>query len=138
MVLHAHWTPKTHTVKAYQTKDAMENGADALHTWQNVPHGTAVTNPPADPLNGQYTFVGWFYISDTGEEKAFDFSMPVNRDLNLYAKWSSNTLMTYTVKYELADGTQIAPPTTGSALAGSTKTFNAKTGTELNEDYQSG
>ena len=44
----------------------MENGADALHTWQNVPHGTAVTNPPADPVNGQYTFVGWFYISDTG------------------------------------------------------------------------
>lgn len=64
--------------------------------------------------------------------------MPVNRDLNLYAKWSSNTLMTYTVKYELKDGTQIAPPTTGSALAGSTKTFNAKTGTELNEVYQSG
>ena len=138
VILYAKWTPKTHTVKAYQTKDAMENGADALHTWQNVPHGTAVTNPPADPLNGQYTFVGWFYISDTGEEKAFDFSMPVNRDLNLYAKWSSNTLMTYTVKYELANGTQIAPPTTGSALAGSTKTFNAKTGTELNEDYQSG
>lgn len=138
VILYAKWTPKTHTVKAYQTKDAMENGADALHTWQNVPHGTAVTNPPADPLNGQYTFVGWFYISDTGEEKAFDFSMPVNRDLNLYAKWSSNTLMTYTVKYELADGRQIAPPTTGSALAGSTKTFNAKTGTELNEGYQSG
>ena len=138
VILYAKWTPKTHTVKAYQTKDAMENGADALHTWQNVPHGTAVTNPPADPLNGQYTFVGWFYISDTGEEKAFDFSMPVNRDLNLYAKWSSNTLMTYTVNYELADGTQIAPTTTGSALAGSTKTFNAKTGTELNEGYQSG
>ena len=138
VILYAKWTPKTHTVKAYQTKDAMENGADALHTWQNVPHGTAVTNPPADPLNGQYTFVGWFYISDTGEEKAFDFSMPVNRDLNLYAKWSSNTLMTYTVKYELADGTKIAAPTTGSALAGSTKTFNAKTGTELNEGYQSG
>lgn len=138
VILYAKWTPKTHTVKAYQTKDAMENGADALHTCQNVPHGTAVTNPPADPLNGQYTFVGWFYISDTGEEKAFDFSMPVNRDLNLYAKWSSNTLMTYTVKYELADGTKIAAPTTGSALAGSTKTFNAKTGTELNEDYQSG
>ncbi len=138
VILYAKWTPKTHTVKTYQTKDAMENGADALHTWQNVPHGTAVTNPPADPLNGQYTFVGWFYISDTGEEKAFDFSMPVNRDLNLYAKWSSNTLMTYTVKYELADGTKIAAPTTGSALAGSTKTFNAKTGTELNEDYQSG
>ncbi len=138
VILYAKWTPKTHTVKAYQTKDALENGEDALYTYDNVPHGTTVTSTPADPTNGGYTFVGWFYISDTGEEKAFTFSMPVNRDLNLYAKWSSNTLMTYTVKYELENGTEIAPPTTGSALAGTTKTFNAKTGTELNEGYQSG
>ena len=138
VILYAKWVPKTHTVKAYQTKDAIENGEDALYTYDNVPHGTTVTSTPADPTNGGYTFVGWFYISDTGEEKAYNFSMPVNRDLNLYAKWSSNTLMTYTVKYELENGTEIAPPTTGSALAGTTKTFNAKTGTELNEGYQSG
>ena len=138
VILYAKWTPKTHTVKAYQTKDALENGKDALHTYDNVPHGTTVTPTPADPTNGGYTFVGWFYISDTGEEKAYNFSMPVNRDLNLYAKWSSNTLMTYTVEYKLEDGTQIAPPTTGSALAGTTKTFNAKTGTELNEGYRTG
>lgn len=137
-ILYAKWVPNTHTVKAYQTKDALENGEDALHTYDNVPHGTTVTNPPADPINGGYTFVGWFYISDTGEEKAYNFSMPVNRDLNLYAKWSSNTLMSYTVEYKLENGTEIAPPTTGSALAGTTKTFNAKTGTELNEGYQSG
>ena len=137
-ILYAKWTPKTHTVKAYQTKDALENGKDALHTYDNVPHGTTVTPTPADPKRDPYKFVGWFYISDTGEEKAYNFSMPVNRDLNLYAKWSSNTLMSYTVKYELENGTEIAPPTTGSALAGTTKTFNAKTGTELNEGYQSG
>lgn len=138
VILYAKWVAKDHTVKAYQTKDALENGEDALHTYDNVPHGTTVTPTPADPVNGQYTFVGWFYISDTGEEKAFTFSMPVNRDLNLYAKWSSNTLMEYTIRYQLEGGTEIAPPTTGSALAGSTKTFNAKTGTELNEGYQSG
>lgn len=138
VILYAKWTPKTHTVKAYQTKDALENGEDALHTYDNVPHGTTVTPTPADPKRDPYKFVGWFYISDTGEEKAYNFSMPVNRDLNLYAKWSSNTLMTYTVKYELENGTEIAPPTTGSALAGTTKTFNAKTGTELNKGYQSG
>ena len=137
-ILYAKWVAKDHTVKAYQTKDALENGEDALHTYDNVPHGTTVTPTPADPKRNPYKFVGWFYISDTGEEKAYNFSMPVNRDLNLYAKWSSNTLMTYTVEYKLEDGTEIAPPTTGSALAGSTKTFNAKTGTELNEGYQSG
>lgn len=137
VILYAKWVAKAHTVKTFLTKDAMDNGADPLQTWEKVPHGTAV-NPPEQPENGNYTFVGWFYISDTGEEKAFTFSMPVNRDLNLYAKWSSNTLMSYTVEYKLEDGTEIAPPTTGSALAGTTKTFNAKTGTELNERYQSG
>lgn len=138
VILYAKWVPKTHTVKTYLTKVEMDEGKAPTNTWTAVSHGTAVTNPPADPVNGQYTFVGWFYISDTGTEKAFDFSMPVNRDLNLYAKWSSNTLMEYTIRYELEDGTKIAPPTTGSALAGTTKTFNAKTGTELNEGYQSG
>ena len=141
VVLYTKWTPKTHTVKTYLTKDVLDMNGNPLDTWENVPHGTTVVKPN-DPTNGAYTFVGWFYISDSGEEKAFDFSMPVNRDLNLYAKWSSNTLVTYTVKYavENPDGTltYIADDTTGSALAGTTKTFDAKTGTELNEDYRSG
>lgn len=138
LVLYARWKPLTHTVNTYLTKADMDEGKAPINTWTAVPHGTAVTNPPADPERKPYKFVGWFYISDTGEEKAFDFSMPVNRDLNLYAKWSSNTQMNFEVRYELEDGTQIAPPFTGSALAGSTKTFDAKTGTQLYDGYQSG
>lgn len=137
VILYAKWVPKTHTVKAYQTKDALENGEDALHTYDNVPHGTAVPSTPGDPVNGAYVFVGWFY-EENGVEKAFDFSMPVIKDLNLYAKWSCNTLVTYTIKYKLKDGTEVAPMTTGSALAGTTKTFEAKGGEELNEGYQTG
>lgn len=138
VILYAKWVAKAHTVKTYLTEDELNNGGAPLDTWENVPHGTVIPNPPANPERDPYKFINWFYISDTGEEKAFDFSMPVNRDLNLYAKWSSNTLMTYTVKYKLENGTEIAPPTTGSALAGTTKTFNAKTGDELNEGYKSG
>lgn len=134
--LYAKWTPVTHTVNTYLTKDAVTSG-EALNTWSNVSHRTAIENPPQTPINGNYTFVGWFYM-DNGVEKAFDFSMPVTKDLNLYAKWSSNTLVEYTIKYTLEDRTEIAPPTTGSALAGTTKTFDAKPGTELNEGYQSG
>lgn len=137
-ILYAKWVPNTHTVKTYLTKEVLDANGKPLGTWEKVPHGTVIKDPPADPERDPYKFINWFYISDTGEEKAFTFSMPVNRDLNLYAKWSSNTLMEYTIRYELEDGTEIAPPTTGSALAGTTKTFNAKTGTELNEGYQSG
>lgn len=134
-IFYAKWAPKTHTVKTFLTKEKIEEN-DPIDTWDNVPHGTAVTNTPADPQNGSYVFVGWFYM-DGNVEKAFDFSMPVIKDLNLYAKWSSNTLVTYTIYYKSGD-TEIAEPTTGSALAGTTLTFEAKTGDELNKDYQSG
>lgn len=138
LVLYAKWVPKTHTVRTYLTKDVLDKNGQAIQTWTGVPHGTAVTDPPADPEREPYTFVGWFYISDTDEEKAFDFSMPVNRDLNLYAKWRADVNVDYVIHYRLVDGTTIAEDTTGSALAGTTKTFAAKTFGMLNEGYQTG
>lgn len=135
VVVYAKWAPKNHTVTTFLTKEKIEEGV-FLETY-HVPHGTAVTNTPADPPNGSYVFVGWFY-EENGVEKAFDFSMPIVKDLNLYAKWSSNTLVAYTIKYTLENGTVIADETTGSALAGTTLTFEAKTGDELNEGYRSG
>ena len=138
LVLYAKWVPKTHTVRTYLTKDVLDNGGKAIQTWTEVPHGIAVNDPPANPERKPYTFIGWFYISDTGEEKAFDFSMPVNRDLNLYAKWRGDTMLPYVVRYQLEDGTTIAENTTGTALAGTTKTFAAKTFGMLNEGYRTG
>lgn len=136
-IFYAKWAPKNHTVRTFLTKEKIEEGV-FLETY-HVPHGTAVPSAPANPTNGNYTFVGWFY-EENGVEKAFDFSMPIVKDLNLYAKWSSNTLVAYTIKYVLEkDGTTvIADETTGSALAGTTKTFEAKGGEELNEGYQTG
>lgn len=139
VTLYAKWAPKTHTVKTYLTENDLNSSAQAQGTW-TVSHGTAVpeNQRPVTPENGKYTFVGWFYKDNDGTEHAFDFSMPVNRDLNLYAKWIANTLMEYTIHYQLEDGTSIADDTKGSALAGSTKTFEAKTGDQLNDGYQSG
>lgn len=136
LMLYAKWAPKTHTVRTYLTEDAMKAGTGLIDTWENVPHRSTIEKPQ-NPTNGQYTFVGWFY-QENGVEKAFDFSMAVTKDLNLYAKWISNSLVQYTIHYQLEDGTTIAPDTTGSALAGATKTFDAKTGTDLNEGYQTG
>ncbi len=139
VTLYAKWVPVTHTVKTYLTENDLNSSAQAQGTW-TVSHGTAVpeNQRPVTPENGNYTFVGWFYKDNDGTEHAFDFSMPVNRDLNLYAKWIANTLMEYTIRYQLEDGTSIADDTKGSALAGSTKTFEAKTGTQLKDGYQSG
>ena len=138
LALYAKWVPITHTVKTYKTENDL-NGGTAPDTCE-VSHGTAVpeNDRPDTPKNGEYTFVGWFYKDADGTEHAFDFSMPVTKDLNLYAKWSSNKLMEYTIHYQLEDGTPIADDTKGSALAGSTKTFEAKTGDQLNDGYRSG
>lgn len=132
--LYAHWVPKKHTVDVYLTREM--NESEKLCPTQVIPHGSTATEP-AEPVNGGYTFVGWFYMDGT-TEKAFDFSMPVNKDLSLYAKWSSNVLMNYTIHYQTADGTTIAADTTGSALAGNTKTFEAKVGEDLYEGYEVG
>lgn len=141
VILYAKWTPKTHTVDFYKTAEDMKADnklSGDEYKQQTVAHGARAVNVP-DPLNGNYNFVGWFYTDESGAEKAFDIAhMPVDRDLKLYGKWRSDSLVEYTIKYQLEDGTEIAPPTTGSALAGTTKTFDAKTGSELNTPYQSG
>lgn len=140
VVLYAKWAPVTHTVTTWLTdaKTKPVNVGGTNSNVQTVNHREPAMNPGA-PKNGEYTFVGWFYKDTDGTEHAFDFSMPVTKNLDLYAKWSSNTLVEYTIHYKLRDsGTTIAPDTKGSALAGSTKTFEAKAGDQLNEDYQSG
>ena len=143
LTLYAKWVPKDHNVNIYLTKADGGTLGNKVGDTQVVAHREVAANPypdltndpPKHPDSDKYKFVGWFYM-DGDTEKAFDFSMPVTQDLNLYAKWSSNVLMEYTIHYKLTDGTTIAPDTKGSALAGSTKTFEAKTGDDLLDDYQ--
>ena len=140
VLLYAKWKPVTHTVEFYLDKAAMDAGTKlSTHPDITVSHGAKADPTPANPTNGSYTFVGWFYM-ENGVEKAFDFAnMPVNKDLQVYGKWSSNVLKEYTIYYKIqGTDTEIADPTTGSGLAGITKTFDAKGGTDLYADYQEG
>ena len=51
--------------------------------------------------NGNYIFAGWFYLDESGSEKAFIFnSMPINQDLEIYAKWSSKVAVKYLNKHK--------------------------------------
>lgn len=134
VLLYAKWVPVNRTVEFYLDKAALDTGTKigATHPDITVPHGTKYDGTVATPTNGSYTFVGWFYM-DGDTEKAFDFAnMPVTKNMKVYGKWSSNVLKTYTIKYVLKDtDTEIAEATTGSALAGTTKTFYPKGDTDL-------
>ena len=140
VLLYAKWVPVTHRVEFYLDQDAYNAGTKlSTHPDITVPHGSKADPTPDKPTNGSYEFVGWFYMKN-GVEKAFDFAnMPVNKDLQVYGKWSSNVPKPYTIYYKIQDtDTQIADPTTGSGLAGITKTFDAKGGSELYANYQEG
>lgn len=137
LILYAKWAPKTHRVTTWLTvdKDTPVNVGNS--NVQTVPHG-GTAEAPAEPVRDPYKFIGWFYVDENGTEKAFDFSMPVHRDLDLYAKWNADALVDYVIRYTDEAGNEIASPTTGKALAGTTKTFDAKAGDELNEGYRTG
>ena len=143
VLLYAKWVPVSHTVEFYLDKAALDAETKlSTHPDITVPHGTLADPVPETPENGSYKFVGWFYM-EGGVEKAFDFAnMPVKKDLKVYGKWNSDVLKTYTIYYKYRDAAgneiEIAAPTTGSGLAGITKTFDAKGGTDLYADYQEG
>ena len=140
VLLYAKWAPVSHRVEFYLDQAALNAGAKlSTHPDITVLHGSKADPTPTNPTNGSYSFVGWFYL-DNGVEKAFDFAnMPVTKDMKVYGKWSSNVLKQYTIYYKIQDtDTEIAAPTTGSGLAGITKTFEAKGGAELYAGYQEG
>lgn len=138
MILYAKWAPVQHEVKLYITKADMEADKQYLQTMK-VDHN-ALAQEPARPSNGDYKFVGWFYMED-GVEKGFTFDIPVRKSMQLYGKWYADELATYTIKYAVKNGdtlTYIADDTTGFAIAGYDKSFEAKYGPELYEDYRIG
>lgn len=131
-VVYAKWSPKTFTVTY-----AVEEGLEPVHQ-EPVGYGELAQGHTVE--KGQYNFVGWFYRDEQGNEHAFNTeSMAVTKDMDLYAKWNSNVMVPYTIKFQSKeDGTTIGDPVTGYALAGTTKTFDAKTGTDLYEGYREG
>lgn len=149
LTLYANWAPIELKVNLYPSYEDYDADTNQIGETIKVPYNSKVEPAPADPTNStstDYKFVGWFYM-ENGEEKAFDFNnMPVTKNLDVYAKWSSNVLKNYFVYYKVKttkeDGTveeiEIAKPTTGSALAGTSKTFQAKAGVELYSGYQEG
>lgn len=129
-VVYAKWVPVVHTVTFAKTE-----GAEVEKT-QQVNHNELAQDYTT--TNGSYTFIGWFYKDANGVEHAFDLSMPVKHDMNLYAKWRTDVLVNYIIHYQLADGTKVADDTIGSAFVLETKTFEAKVGDALYADYAEG
>lgn len=149
MALYAKWELVTHQVNIYKEKYDDGTFGDPVLPGGIQPdpvlHGNKVFETDFTlpiPENKPYSFVGWFYM-DGDTERMWDFEHSVVvKDTNIYAKWSAEVLVPYTVRFivQNEDGTaiEIADTISSSALAGTTVTFDAKGGTELYSGYQIG
>ena len=167
MVIYAHWVPVEYTVTVYNTPEgaAAADSEQLLYTFQ-VKHGQATSSaytfdnpdhfdPESNdfkrPVNGDWEFVGWFYVDENGKETGFSFlETRITGDTVVYAKWQMNKVVKYTVYYVIDDGNDaegsynideanwVADSTMGSGLAGYTVTEAALGGTDLKEGYQTG
>lgn len=152
LALYAKWVPNYHTVRlvleekadgVYGPEDSLlEVGGTKVESIK-VLHGTIVFSGDQDPIppiptNGLYKFLGWFY-DDDGVELMWDFEHhPVVEETVIYAKWSSEVLVPYTIYYKDENGNDVAEPTISSSLAGHSLTVNAKVGLGLKPEYREG
>ncbi|MCR5426491.1 MAG: InlB B-repeat-containing protein [Lachnospiraceae bacterium] len=107
--LYAKWTaipPTNYTV----TFDA--NGHGTAPAAQTVASGSKVAEPAALTADG-FTFGGWY--KEAACENAYDFDTAVTADITLYAKWTENPAVTYTVTFDAnGHGTAPAPQSVAS------------------------
>ena len=95
--LHASWNPESYTV----TFNA-NNGNDKDSWTESISWGNTV-GVPIDPVYSGMTFAGW-YID---EEKEYDFSLPVKKDMTLTAHWVAEGTAVegkYIVTYYFGEG----------------------------------
>ena len=78
--------------------------AETLFDTSVVKKGNTV-GVPAAPTNDGYSFAGWY--TDVKCTTAYDFNLPVNTDITLYAKW----LAKYTVSFDTDGGSTVESQT---------------------------
>jgi uncharacterized repeat protein (TIGR02543 family) len=79
-----------------------EKGAGAYPA--QIVKGEVLAKPSPDPTKGGNTFGGWY--TNSGLTTAYDFSVAVTANLNLYAKWETGSQTEYwSVTWELNGGT---------------------------------
>lgn len=147
VALYARWELVKHNVQFWiDEKSVGSDAAGKVAYYENISHGMSVGDAysgkenyidPEEYLNQHleykdYTFAGWYFIDEDGTENRFDIkNTPVKADMDIYAKWTSDTPVEFTFKYQDEKGNQLAEDYTGLALPFTPVTMSAKIGTDL-------
>ena len=147
VALYARWELVKHNVQFWiDEKSVGSDAAGKVAYYENISHGMSVGDAysgkenyvdPEEYLNQHqeykdYTFAGWYFIDEDGTENRFDIkNTPIKADMDIYAKWTSDTPVEFTFKYQDEKGNQLAEDYTGLALPFTPVTMSAKIGTDL-------
>ena len=114
--LFAKWVPGTFNVRFFLT----ETSATPLDAQpQEVPYGEFADAPDNDPVRDGYTIVGWFYRVNGVEMPFEEEFVPIYRDMDIYAKWTTTSELPYTIHYVLqGTTTEVADPVSGTTTEG--------------------
>lgn len=111
-------------------------------------HDGESNRPVLTPIADKASFAGWYYIRNRVPRRFEPENVPVtalnaestgdNAKLRLFAEWVTQDVAKYRVNYVRADDptVEVAPPTTGRAYVWKTRTFHAKSGDELSDEYK--
>ncbi|MCD7787309.1 MAG: InlB B-repeat-containing protein, partial [Firmicutes bacterium] len=109
------------------------NGGSSVSS-QTVKSGSTATEPTS-PTRSGYTFDGW-YTSSSGGSK-YSFSTAVTSDLTLYAHWTANTVVTYTVTFNSNGGSSVSSQTVNSGSTATQPTSPTRSGYTFDGWYTS-
>lgn len=138
IVLYAKWNPIKHDVTFYNDLNKYNEDTPLAESLM-VEHNSTIPSkniPARTKPSKSAVFVGWYYINDDGTTVIFDpTSMPITKSMKLYAEWTSKETAKYSINY-VKKGTDeaVAASSQGSAFVSSTRTFQAKGGSDLNEE----
>lgn len=89
VTLYAQWTENSTPVTPTEEHTITFHPNNDQPTFtQVVPDGGQAVQPE-NPSNSGFTFGGWY--TDSSLTKAYDFTLPVKSNLDLYAKWTKKT-----------------------------------------------
>ena len=124
VVLTAVWKAPIYNVKFF-TDDTLGN---EYASESNIPKGNKVSQNIVEPTRDGYSFAGWWYLED-GVEKPYFLSMPITKDMAIYAKWVPlANVVTVTVNHVLKnqDGSESTYSTeTKTCVVGSSVALSA-------------
>ncbi len=155
--IYAYWALKEHSVNIYANETDADNKENPIYgNPVIILHGnTAPTPSDPQPLKNGDAFSGWYYKDETGHENRFFFSMPIRRNMHIYAKYQSNVAVEYTIYFAAMDGYDVngnpipkkdengetiyvADPRVAWAVANTDVTVFAKSDNELYEEFRTG